>query len=256
MKTGVTIRAALLDLGNTILEYSLDGRWREFLLRRLEEMHPLVCEVVGAVSLPAGEFAAAVGGIIGGERARAIERSGQSWHFAQRLEEGLAAVGLRADGNSLERLTDFFYEPIRACNGPYADTSEALDMLRSQGVRLAIITNSPWDTPARLLRGDVEQWDLCRFFDGFICSGEAPWRKPNPSFMLAAAEALGVPAEECLVVGDRLESDTAGARAAGMRCVWMNRAGAPAPADAPRADWAAKSLFEVAEILRSEGKGT
>ena len=41
--------------------------------------------------------------------------------------------------------------------------------------------------------------------------------KPAPEFFARALAPLGVPASECLVVGDDLESDVGGARAAGMR---------------------------------------
>jgi len=62
------IRAVLFDLGNTLLEYGLDGRWREFLRERLQEMHP-VCDTPPRPKLSAAEFAAQVAEIIGGERA-------------------------------------------------------------------------------------------------------------------------------------------------------------------------------------------
>jgi len=248
----MSVPAVLFDLGNTLLEYTLSRHWREFRIQRLEELHPLLCELVGPVTLKPTEFATAVGEIIGGERMRALERSGRSWHFASRLRDGLAAVGVSADGALLDRLTDTFYEPIRACTAPYPDTRETLEALRSQGRRLAIITNSPWDTPARLLQGDLERWDLGGFFDAFICSGEVPWRKPNPEFMLAAAEALGVAADECVVVGDMLEVDIAGAAAAGMRSIWINREATSAVADGPQPDWVARSLNEVAAILGHE----
>jgi len=249
----MSIRAVLFDLGNTVLEYGLQGHWREFLRQRLEEMCPLVCDLAEGPKVTPSEFAARVAEVIGGERARAIERSGRSWHFRERLREGLAAVGLRANEDCLERLTDAFYEPIRACTQPYPDSRDALNLLRSHGIALAIVTNAPWDTPARLLRGDLEHWGIGDFFDAFICSGEVPWRKPNPAFMLAAAQALNVRADECLVVGDTLESDIAGARAAGIRSVWMNRPGAVAATDDPRPDWIATSLCEVVEIVSARG---
>lgn len=257
----MTIRAVLFDLGYTLLDYRLQGpwsafhvgRWRAFLVQRLEEMHPLAGDLAGLVALSPAEFAATVGGVIGGERARAIEHRGRSWYFAERLREGLAAAGLSADGAALDRFTDAFYEPIRACTSPYPDTAETLDRLRASGIRLAIITNAPWDTPARLLRGDLERWGLADRFDAFICSGDVPWRKPNPLFMLAAAEALGIPASDCLVVGDSLEADIAGARAAGMRSLWMHRAGASPPPDGPEPDRTVESLTRALQVIAGGG---
>jgi len=243
------IRAVLFDLGNTLLDYSLQGRWREFLRQRLAQMHPLVSEVTASPACDVVEFAEQLADIIGGERARAIERSGRSWHFRERLREELAAVGANANEDHIERLTDFFYQPIRACNKPYPDTAPTLDRLRAQEMRLAIITNAPWDTPARLLRGDVEQWNMGDFFDAFVCSGDVAWRKPNPAFMLDAAEALAMAPSECLVVGNSIDADIAGARAAGMRCVWVNRDHQTVPRGAPVPDWQANSLSDVLALL-------
>jgi len=248
----MTTRAVLFDLGNTLLEYSLAGHWREFLVQRLEELYPLVCELASPISLSPTQFAATVGEIIGGKEAQAIERNGHSWHFAERLRNGLTAVGLSTGDPLLDWLTDAFYKPIRECTAPYPDTHEALETLRSQGMQLAIVTNSPWDTPARLLRGDLERWDLDGFFDAFLCSGELPWRKPNPAFMLAAAEALRVPPQECLVVGDMLEVDIAGAIAAGMRSIWVNREDATAAPEGLQPDWTMQSLAEITEALRKQ----
>jgi HAD superfamily hydrolase (TIGR01509 family) len=243
----VTIRAVLFDLGNTLLEYAQHGHWREFLSRRLEEMQPLVCGLCSATKPPADFVTRTVEAI--GERPRELERSGRSWHFADRLRAGLGAVGMCADDDALARLTDAFYEPIRAGTRPYPETREALDRLRALGVKQAIITNSPWDRPARLLRGDLDQWGLADHFDAFICSGEVPWRKPNPSFMQAAADALGVMPAECLVVGDILEVDIAGAQAAAMPSVWVNREGGSAPPDGPQPTWVAAELTEVVGIV-------
>lgn len=245
----MTIPALLFDIGNTLLEYSLEGKWREFRLQRLEEMYPVVNDLVGPVAVPPAEFAAKVGEVIGGERARGIEGSGRSWHFGDRLREGLESVGLGADDDALEQLTDGFYEAIRDCTRPYPDTEQALDCMRSQNIRLAIITNSPWDTPGRLLRGDLERWGIEDFFDAFVCSGDIEWRKPNPAFMLAAAEALGVPPGQCLVVGDKLEADIAGAIAAGMRSMWINRQGSELAPDGPQPHWTGGTLVELIQIV-------
>jgi HAD superfamily hydrolase (TIGR01509 family) len=249
----MTIRAILFDLGNTLLEYGLHGQWGEFLRRRLEEMYPLVGKLVGSIVTSPDEFGAQLAEIIGGDGPRKIERGGRSWHFGERLREALAAAGLSADRQALDRLTDEFYQPIRACTRPYPETRETLERLRAQQMPMAIITNSPWDTPAQLLRGDLEQWGLADYFRALICSGEVPWRKPNPLFMLAAAEALGAAAGECLVVGDTLEVDIAGAQAAGMRSVWISRGAAPVPPEAPNPTWTATRLTEVAEITAAEG---
>ena len=41
------------------------------------------------------------------------------------------------------------------------------------------------------------------FFEAAVCGDEVAHAKPAPDTFLAAAKALGVPAEECLVLEDR-----------------------------------------------------
>jgi len=87
-----------------------------------------------------------------------------------------------------------------------------------------------------------------RYFEAMIFSGDVPWRKPNPEFMLAAARELDVEPMQCLVVGDSLRADIAGAKAAGMKSAWINRECLPLPADGPRPEWTVGTLAEVHKI--------
>lgn len=247
------IEAVLLDQGNTVLEYGLQGRWREFLVARLRELHPRVVETCGETALSPEQFAATVGEVIGGERAHGIEHSGHSWHFGERLNDGLRTLGLEATEAVLARLADEFYAPIRESTRPYRESQETLAGLRALGVKLAIITNSPWDTPSHLLRGDLEHWGLEAFFDAFVCSGDVAWRKPNPAFMLAAAQELSVLPDNCLVVGDRIEIDIAGAQAARMRSVWVRREARAEAAPLPAPDWVLDDLGDLPRLVEEAG---
>jgi FMN phosphatase YigB (HAD superfamily) len=49
--------------------------------------------------------------------------------------------------------------------------------------------------------------------------------KPHPSIFQAALTAAGVSAHEALMVGDSLKADVEGALGAGLRAVWLRRAG-------------------------------
>jgi phospholysine phosphohistidine inorganic pyrophosphate phosphatase len=67
--------------------------------------------------------------------------------------------------------------------------------------------------------------------------------KPSPAFFAAAARELGLPPERIAVVGDDLESDVAGARAAGMLGVAV-RTGKYRPQDEERARQAADVVLD------------
>ena len=215
--------AVLFDFGNTLVEYSLQGRWREFLERRLAEVCPGLCAGVLPGRITAEAFAAQAAEVIGGERARALMHSGISWPFRDRLREALSSLGLSCEEDRLAAATEQFYSPIRECTRIYPDTRQTLERLGADGLRLAIISNTPWDAPGYLTHGDLRMWGIDSCFQVTVFSGDVPWRKPHPQFMLAAARALGVEPRDCVVVGDVLRADIAGANAAGMPCIWIDR---------------------------------
>jgi putative hydrolase of the HAD superfamily len=75
--------------------------------------------------------------------------------------------------------------------------------------------------------------------------------KPRPQAFLAALEALRLPGDEVLYVGDSLVVDVAGGRAAGLRTCWFNRGGMDAPPGAPEPDLVIRRLTELLELATS-----
>ncbi|MGW5576230.1 HAD family hydrolase [Micromonospora chokoriensis] len=54
-------------------------------------------------------------------------------------------------------------------------------------------------------------------------------KKPALEFYAAVVSAAGVPAEQIVYVGDSWEHDVVAPQRAGLRSVWLNRAGLPRP---------------------------
>ncbi|MGN8550997.1 UNVERIFIED_CONTAM: HAD family hydrolase [Microbacterium sp. SLM126] len=109
----------------------------------------------------------------------------------------------------------------------YDESLEVLVAARRRGLRTAVITNGP----SELQRGKLATVGLDGF-DAVIVSGEIGRRKPEPEIFALALAALRVDAGEAVHVGDNQIADVAGARAAGLTAVWINRNGAAA-ASAP-----------------------
>jgi putative hydrolase of the HAD superfamily len=74
-------------------------------------------------------------------------------------------------------------------------------------------------------------------------------RKPNVLLFETAAARLNVRAEDIWFVGDRLDTDVAGAKAAGMKAVWFNPAGRSDPPSI--VDLAVASWSELATAVNS-----
>ncbi len=60
-----------------------------------------------------------------------------------------------------------------------------------------------------------------------VVSGTLGYGKPDPRICLHAARLFRTPARACLMVGNSLQHDVAGARAAGMRAVWFSHEEVP-----------------------------
>jgi HAD superfamily hydrolase (TIGR01662 family) len=111
---------------------------------------------------------------------------------------------------------------------PVPGAREAVDRLRRRGVRVGVVSNQSGvgrglltshqvasvnaEVERRL--GPFDTWQVCPHGPDEACA----CRKPRPGMVLAAARALGVRPQECVVIGD-IGADTAAARAAGARAI-------------------------------------
>jgi putative hydrolase of the HAD superfamily len=157
--------------------------------------------------------------------------------------DGLRSAGL-PDADALAGpLSDEFRRRFREHCPPYADAPAAAEAL-ARTHTLGIATNGPADVQ----RIKLTVSGLRRFFPVVVASSEVGAGKPDPRIFAIAVERLRVSPEDVLVVGDSLEKDVAGAHAAGLRCVWVDRIGADDdPACVPEAK--VRSLAELPALL-------
>jgi len=104
----------------------------------------------------------------------------------------------------------------------YPETREALDRLRGAGCRLGVISN--WDSRLPAL---LTTLGLGAYFESVVSSAAVGREKPSPAIFDAALSSLGVTPAEAVHIGDRREEDYAGARAAGLRGLLLDRGHPP-----------------------------
>jgi putative hydrolase of the HAD superfamily len=102
----------------------------------------------------------------------------------------------------------------------YPDAVPALGALRDRGLRLLAVSN--WDCS---LPRVLDRCGLGGLLDGTITSAETGSRKPDPAIFERALELARCAPDEVLHVGDTAEEDVAGARAAGIRPLLIDRDG-------------------------------
>lgn len=113
--------------------------------------------------------------------------------------------------------------------------------------QVGLITNGPAETQ----RAKIELLGLDRHVDFFVISGEYGIAKPEPAIFAEALRLAGRAAHEAIYVGDSPEFDIVGARNAGIRSVWVNRARAGWSWPAAEPDHVAHSLEDLAALLGS-----
>ncbi|XP_055373754.1 N-acylneuraminate-9-phosphatase [Condylostylus longicornis] len=81
--------------------------------------------------------------------------------------------------------------------------------LRKQ-YRIGLITNGPsnaqWEK--------VNKLNIRSLFDCILVSGDLPWEKPNPNIFYMACNLLNVHPNESIMIGDKMETDIQGGKAA------------------------------------------
>ena len=96
-----------------------------------------------------------------------------------------------------------------------------LQELKNRGIRIGLITNC-FSEEAKLIR----ESELFSFFDAPCLSWDLGVRKPDPAIYRTCLEKLGIPAENCLYVGDGGSRELETARELGIQAVqatWYRR---------------------------------
>ena len=122
------------------------------------------------------------------------------------------------------------------------DLAESLDLLRSWGVRLAVLSDYPADAKLAAL-GIADHFDLV------LCAQDADIGrfKPHPRGLEVALRRLELDAAEVVFVGDRSEVDAVCAAASNIRCVIVG--GSRARTDGTEYH-TARTLREMAMMLK------
>lgn len=132
-------------------------------------------------------------------------------HFGKPLRSALAEMG-----PNVEEMARTYREYNLAHHDElakvFAGVVEVVRQLYDRGVLLAIVTSKTSTTAARGLR----LFNLDKYFPVVIGHEDCARHKPDPEPVLRALAALGLPAADCLMVGDS-PHDIASAHAAGLK---------------------------------------
>ncbi len=115
---------------------------------------------------------------------------------------------------ALDIFLTFYGQNLCIRTATYPLVPQTLKVLKTQGYRLVIITNKPFDFIAPILEG----LQLAELFEYFIGGDSLTEKKPNPLPLLHICEKLDVSVEQCVMIGDS-KNDILAANTCGMQSV-------------------------------------
>jgi len=172
-------------------------------------------------------------------------------HGADHFPAFLARHGL-TDPKAADEARRWFSEHRFLGLQLFPDAIRLLGLARADGARrVGLITNGPADVQ----RAKIDLLELWTHVDFAIISGEFGVEKPDPAIFREALRLGEVSAEDAVFIGDSPDYDMAGARAVGIRTVWMNLAGLFWPAEAgPPPDAVIRGLGELEAVLAAAAR--
>ena len=205
-------RAILFDLGNTLVGYYTSTEFPLVLRRCLREC----ARALGQSEDPARDedlFERAL--LLNREQSDCAVRP-----LAARLQELFGAYE-SLDEPSARALGAAFLEPIFATARLDPQAVPVLEGLRSRGIKTAIVSNTPWGSPADAWRAELIHHGLLDKVDATVFCMDVGWRKPHRAPFDRALSLLDVAPADALFVGDDHRWDIVGAQNAGLRPVLL-----------------------------------
>lgn len=141
--------------------------------------------------------------------------------MARLVGEAFTWLGWAAGANDVDSCARIFFDAGSLGQDVYDDARALLNSLKYRGYRIGVITNAIF--PAAYFQRKLNELGLTGHVDTFVSSADVGLGKPHPAPYQRALAELSVEPHEAVFVGDTPETDIAGARAAGMRAVLIER---------------------------------
>lgn len=138
----------------------------------------------------------------------------------------------------VETCIETFWDGLRLSAKIYPDTIEVLQVLREKGYIIATLTDLPNAMPDKVFKKDISE--LLPYFDYYVSSSIAGYRKPHMQGLQMIAYKYGIPITELVFVGDE-EKDRKTANNANCRFVHIRRT--------EESGESISSLHELLEVL-------
>ncbi len=240
-------RAVVFDLGGTLVHWA---DWEDAAPLKWAAAYDTLRDAAPDGGLPSrADF---VDAMRTAEKAHWVRVDREHWSGPPTalVSDGFRRLGLAIPDHLLIATLDGYARAVAGWCAVFPDARDTLLTLRERGYRLGLLSNTWW--AAEWHNADLADHGLGDLLDEVVYTSDLPHSKPHPSVFAEIAARIGVPAAECVMIGDRQIDDVAGAKAAGMRGVWRRNGSGFPPSDiAP--DATVDGVSELPPLLRRWG---
>jgi len=237
---GHVIRAVTFDLWNTLIEVV------SYMGTRVGALHEVAIKAGfrGPVEATSKAYRDATAMYEREWRTRHTQLGSES-----RLDYILRVLDVELDRDERAALMRSFEEVFLSNPPPLKPGAFDAVSTLSRDYRLGVISDTGV-TPGRVMRRYFQDKGLLSHFKSKVFSDETGLCKPHQGVFILALEELGAEPSEAVHVGDLLRTDVAGAKAAGMKAVWVRSSQQDGETDA-EPDYVIDSLYELPSLIKS-----
>jgi putative hydrolase of the HAD superfamily len=209
------VEAVLFDLFDTLL--LIEGG-EAFYMPSLKKLHEFLLK--NDIKAPFEEFAKAYFEIRDKLYSESREALNEP-HFNVRVSQTLKKLGYNIEVNNpiVAGATASFAEEFMRYIGLDDEAASVLQKLHGK-YKLGLVSNLAIPECGWKL---LEKFDLRKYFNVVLISGEINKRKPSREIFEKALKELGVDARKAVFVGDMLDLDVAGPKKVGMKTILIKR---------------------------------
>ena len=225
----IILKAVVFDLGGTLMQYvGMPYSWVDFYYKGFETIIrkyklPIPQEVVLKSIQMLKEFNPRV-------NYREIEYPAE-YIFTKTLEDWHMEV-------SVQSCIETFWSGLQLKAEIFSETIDVLQTLREKGYAIAALTDLPSAMPDEIFKRDISE--LLDYFDYYVSSAVAGYRKPNCRGLQMISEKFATPITELFFVGDE-EKDRKTALNANCKFVLVQRT--------EKNEESITNLYELLEML-------
>lgn len=138
----------------------------------------------------------------------------------------------------IQSCIETFWSELQLKAEIYSETIGVLQKLREKGYMIAALTDLPNAMPDEIFKRDIS--DLIDYFDYYVSSSVAGYRKPNCRGLQMISEKFAISITDLFLVGDE-EKDRETAINANCKFVWIQRT--------EKNEESINNLYELLEVL-------